>query len=290
MTSPIGVFDSGSGGLTVLKALAARLPEQSFVYLGDHAHAPYGDRETREIFDFTVANLERLFAEGCDLVVLACNSAASVALRRLQQDWLEDAYPGRRVLGVHVPVVEAVTGMRWAQRTSLPAGAATHNLIGVFATAATVRAGAFLNEVRHRAPDVEIVQRACVGLVDLIEAGADRAALIDAVGGHVEALLAETPRLPDAVILGCTHYPLIEDVFVEALPPGVDVISQPACVAASLVDYLERHPEFRARAAWGATGARRFLTTGDAAAVSAASALFFEDPPKFAAVAAPVHS
>ena len=284
MTGPIGVFDSGSGGLTVLRALLERLPEQSFVYLGDHAHAPYGDRNAEEIYQFTLKNIERLFDHGCDLIVLACNSASAVALRRLQQTWINTQHKEKRVLGVHVPVIEAVTGMTWAQRTSLPEGAAKHKLIGVFATAATVQAGAFYNEVRNRAPEVQIVQQPCAGLVELIESGAPEDVMLKAVKGHVEELMDEAPSTPDAVILGCTHYPLIEDLFASALPPGIDVISQPNCVAASLTDYLERHPRFRRKAAWGAIGERRFVTTGDPAVITAGAATFFAKPPRFIAL------
>ncbi|MEE9208969.1 MAG: glutamate racemase, partial [Kiloniellales bacterium] len=148
----IGVFDSGHGGLTVLGALVARLPERGFIYLGDHGHAPYGERSPAEIAELTVANVERLFAEGCRLVLLACNTAAAIALRRLQQEWLPGAYPGRRVLGVFVPMVEAVTAVPWKLQEP-PAGARREPaLVGVFATRRTVESGAYAREIGLRAP------------------------------------------------------------------------------------------------------------------------------------------
>ena len=258
----IGVFDSGHGGLTVLRALIARLPEHGFLYLGDHGHAPYGEREDGEIYDLTRTNVTRMFDLGCRLVLLACNTAAAVALRRLQQDWLPGAYPNRRVLGVFVPMVEAVTDVPW-QREAPPPGAPRDGaVVGVFATRRTVASGAYPREIARRAPEIRVVQQACPGLVDRIEAGAAPADLEAAVAGHVTGLLAQLDgAVPDSVILGCTHFPLVAGAFVETLPAGVQMHSQPELVADSLAAYLLRHPGFEPPATPRA--ATRFLTTGE---------------------------
>ena len=270
----IGVFDSGHGGLTVLRALVARLPERVFLYLGDHGHAPYGERADAEIYDLTRASVTRLFDRGCRLVLLACNTAAAVALRRLQQDWLPGAYPERRVLGVFVPMVEAVTEVPWHLKTPPDAECREPAVAGVFATRRTVASGADPREIARRAPQIRVVQQACPGLVGLIEAGAAPADLEAAIVGPVGDLAAQLEgAVPDSVILGCTHYPLVAEAFAKALPAGVPLHSQPALVAESLAGYLTRHPEFDAPAAPRA--ATRFLTTGDPAAVAALAKRFF---------------
>ncbi len=270
----IGVFDSGNGGLTVLSALLKRLPDQAFVYLGDHANAPYGGRSAEQIFALTVAGVERLFGFGCRLVLLACNTAAAVALRRLQQQWLGAAYPEHRVLGVFVPMVEAVTRLPWQVERPLPGGEARPLAVGVFATRRTVASGAYPFEIGRRAPAVAVVQQACPELVSKIEAGAPRQVLEEMVARTAAELCdrIEGGR-PDAVILGCTHYPLVAPAFARALPEGVEIFDQPALVAESLADYLRRHPEFGAPL----TRPERLclLTTGDSTQVSAVARRFF---------------
>jgi glutamate racemase len=267
---PIGVFDSGLGGLTVLQAMARRLPTQDFVYLGDNLHAPYGTRAPGEVYHLTIEGVRRLFAESCDLVILACNTASAVALHDLQVDWLDPTH--RRVLGVFVPVIEHLTRRDWGDD-----GPPTHTGlrdVALFATPATVASGAFPRELKFRARDVRVEAQACVGLVEAIEAGR----LDDArgiVGGHVAALLARLPA-PQSAVLGCTHYPLVEDAFRAALPAGTTLVSQPDLVADSLADYLRRHPRFA-----GGTGAVRRLTTGDPAAVGARAATFLGAPAAF---------
>lgn len=270
----IGVFDSGHGGLTVLRALTDAAPGRPFVYLGDHANAPYGPRSDEEIYALTRRGVDALFGQGCGLVVLACNTAAAVALRRLQQTWLGEAHPGRNALGVLVPMVEAITRVPWMVDAP-PAGCRPEpRTVGVFATAATVASGSFPREIGKRAPDVSVVQQACPDLVPLIEEGAPDAAIRPAVERCVAALLAQLGgRRPDSVVLGCTHYPLVAHLFVAALPPGVEVLSQPALVARSLEHYLERHPEYRP--AHERLQDSRFLTTGDAARVSVLAGRFF---------------
>ncbi len=269
---PIGVFDSGLGGLTILEALVRKLPEQDFVYLGDNANAPYGLKSPAEVYNLTLAGIERLFAADCSLVVLACNTASAVALHDLQMNWLNPLT--HRVLGVFVPVIEHLTRRDWGDNTP-PTHTGLRD-VALFATPATVRSGAFPRELRFRARDVKVVPQACTGLVEAIEAGdLDRAAAV--ASEHVAALLARLPA-PQSAVLGCTHYPLVESAFRSALPEATTVVSQPALIAASLADYLVRHPRFR-----GGDGSIRYLTTGDPAAVGSRAAVFTGHPLPFEA-------
>jgi glutamate racemase len=260
---PIGVFDSGLGGLTVLDALRRALPEQDFVYLGDNANAPYGPRTPVEIHDLTIAGVSRLFAEGCGLVILACNTASAVALHDLQVNWLDPE--AHRVLGVFVPVIEHLTRRDWGDNAP-PTHTGLRD-VALFATAATVESGAFPRELKFRARDVTVVPRACVGLVEAIEAG-DLGAAAAVARDHVAALLEELPA-PQSAVLGCTHYPLVEAAFRAALPPATTLVSQPSLIAASLGDYLRRHRRFA-----GGTGTVSYLTTGDPGAVGARARVF----------------
>jgi glutamate racemase len=282
----IGVFDSGHGGLTILRSLVTALPERSFVYLGDHAHAPYGGRSSAEIVDLTRSAVEMLFDIECDLVVLACNTAAAVALRTLQQDWLPVAYEDRRILGVLVPTVEAVTGVPWLiDPAHVPAGRPQERpkTIAVFATRRTVESNAYPEEVDKRASGIDLIQVACEGLVDLIERHAPRDVLRTAVHGYVGALTARLAgKRLDAVLLGCTHYPLVADLFAEALPPGVEILSQPDLVARSLADYLIRHEDLDAADFRG--GTLKLLTTGDPDHVSRFATDFFGRPIQFESI------
>lgn len=267
----IGIFDSGCGGLTVYDAVKRSFPTRSFLYLGDHAHAPYGERTPEDIRELTRRSVETLFGLGCRLVILACNTASANALRPLQQSWLPGAHPGNRILGVLVPMVEAITGMPWMADPAARPPVEKARTVAVFATSRTVSSNAYPVEVAKRAPEVRVVQQACPRLVDLIERKADRDELRHAVRNYAEAMMTQLEgRAPDAVMLGCTHYPLVADLFAEALPAGVEVLSQPALVARSLAHYLERHPEFDD----GEGLPTRFLTTGDPAHVSAVSSLF----------------
>ncbi|HYE51039.1 MAG TPA: glutamate racemase [Azospirillaceae bacterium] len=274
----IGVFDSGHGGLTVLRTLVDQLPEQGFAYLGDHANAPYGNRTPEEIYRFTVQGVESLFGLGCDLVVLACNTASAQALRRLQQTWLPHAYPGRRVLGVLVPMVEAITCVPWMADVPASAHAGEPRTIGIFATRRTVLSRAFPTEIGKRAPEVRVVQQACPDLVPLIEADAPADEIRAAVRRYATGLMRKLDGVPpDAVMLGCTHYPLVADAFAEALPPGLEVLCQPSLTAKSLRAYLERHPEFDSRG----QGPLRFHTTGDPVPVTRLATRFFGREARF---------
>ncbi len=252
----VGIFDSGLGGLTVLDAVAARLPEVDFVYFADSAHAPYGVRTPDDIYNLTRAAVERLWDAGCDLVVLACNTASAAALRRMQEGGLPE---GKRVLGVFVPLIEALTERDWGDNSPPREVAVKH--VALFATPATVASRAFQRELAFRAIGVDVEAQSCGGVVDAIEEG-DMILAEALVKSHVEALKRKMPD-PDAAVLGCTHYPLMEATFQEALGAGVRVFSQAGLVAESLADYLTRHPNMV-----GAAAPARFLTTGDAAQVS----------------------
>lgn len=268
----IGVFDSGHGGLTILRSLTAHLPERSFTYLGDHAHMPYGERTSADILALTQSAMESLFARGCRLVVLGCNTAAAVALRSLQQDWLPHHYPHHRILGVLVPTVEVATGVAWAHSAPGQSDATTHT-IAIFATRRTVASNVYAEEIRKRAPHMAVVQHPCTGLVSLIERQAPRDELRAAVQGHVQTLMTQLGgKRPDAVVLGCTHYPLVADLFAESLPPGLEILSQPHIVAQSLGDYLRRHAEIDSI---DATPRLTFLTTGDVTEASHFATTFF---------------
>ncbi len=261
----IGVFDSGVGGLSVHHALVDRLKSADFVFLADQANMPYGGRPGEEIVALTRAGCERLFAEGCDLVVLACNTAAAIALRRLQQTWL----PGYRralgrkvnVLGLIVPTIEAATGLPWTHEHE-PASdwrkAEKLDVLGVFSTPATAGSRVYEIEIDKRKPDVAVFSEGCPDLARLIEAGAPTAELAAVVEGHAKALALRIGRPPDRAVLGCTHYEIIADLFRAALPAGTPLIHQPGAVADAIERYLARHPEYDP----GGSGLRRFLTTG----------------------------
>ncbi len=280
----IGVFDSGIGGLSVHRALVERLPQADFIYLGDQAHAPYGPRPGPEIVELTRAGCDRLFDAGADLVVLACNTASAIALRRLQQTWL----PGRRrelgrpvnVLGIIVPTIEAATGMPWEHEADRRGEKAEKvDVIGVFCTRATAASRVYEIEVDKRRLDVAAFSEPCVSLAGLIEQGAPREALKQVIDEHAALLTRRIGRPPDRAILGCTHYEIVADLFREALPPGTPLIHQPEATATSLERYFARHPEYET----GSSGLRRFLTTGEPGAQNALVASFWGEPLVFEA-------
>jgi glutamate racemase len=252
----VGIFDSGLGGLTVLDAVARRLPEVPLVYYGDNAHAPYGVRTADDIFNLTTAATQRLFDAGCDLVILACNTASAAALRRMQESWVP---VDKRVLGVFVPLIEALTERHWGDNSPPREVGVKH--VALFATPATVASRAFQRELAFLAVGVDVEGQACGGVVDAIEEG-DLILAEALVRSHVEALKRKMPE-PDAAVLGCTHYPLMEAVFQDALGPSVKVFSQANLVAESLADYLVRRP-----AMIGAGTQSMFLTSGNPKTVS----------------------
>ena len=258
----VGIFDSGLGGLTVLDAVTKRLPDVPFVYFGDNAHTPYGVRDADDVYDLTTRGTERLFAAGCDLVILACNTASAAALRRMQEGWVPE---GKRVLGVFVPLIEALTERQWGDNSPPREVGVKH--VALFATPATVASRAFQRELAFRAIGVDVEAQSCGGVVDAIEEG-DEILAEALVRSHVDALKRKMPN-PDAAVLGCTHYPLMEEVFQDALGADVRVLSQPALVADSLADYLDRRPEML-----GVGTGSQFLTTGDPARVSSKATQF----------------
>ena len=278
----IGVFDSGVGGLTVHRAWVRAFPHADFVYLADQANAPYGGRPGEEIVDLTRAGCERLFAEGSDLIILACNTAASIALRRLQQTWL----PGYRrelgrpvnILGLIVPTIEAATGQPWSyepERRGEKVEAV--DVIGIFSTPATARSRVYEIEIDKRREDVAVFSEPCPELARMIEAGAPEPELRAVIEGHVAALVKRIGRAPTRAILGCTHYEIVADLFKQALPPGTPLIHQPSAVVDSIGRYLERHPEY----ASGSTGVRSFLTTGEPRAQNPLVETFWGGPVRF---------
>ena len=252
----VGIFDSGLGGLTVLDAVQKALPDLPIVYFADSAHAPYGVRDADDIHGLTKQAVERLWSEGCNLVILACNTASAAALRRMQEAGVPE---GKRVLGVFVPLIEALTERQWGDNSPPREVAVKH--VALFATPATVASRAFQRELAFRAIGVDVEAQACGGVVDAIEDG-DMILAEALVSSHVEALKRKMPE-PNAAILGCTHYPIMQESFQKALGPDVKVFGQAQLVADSLGDYLERRPEML-----GAGKSNRFLTTGDPERVS----------------------
>jgi glutamate racemase len=280
----IGVFDSGVGGLTVHRALVNRLPQADFTYLADQANAPYGGRPGEEVVELTKAGCERLFDTGASLVVLACNTASAIALRRLQQTWL----PGYRkalgrpinVLGIIVPTIEAATGLPWEHEAERRGDKVEQlDVLGVFSTQGTTNSRVYEIEIDKRKQDIAVFSQPCPDLVPMIEADAGVVDLAKAVEGYVQALKTRIGRYPDRAVLGCTHYEIIADIFRAALPAGTPVIHQPASTADALELYLQRHPELDA----GTGGGRVFLTTGTPGPQNALVQSFWGGPLAFEA-------
>ncbi|MEH6663586.1 MAG: aspartate/glutamate racemase family protein [Brevundimonas sp.] len=278
----IGVFDSGVGGLTVHRELVNRFASADFIYLADQAHAPYGGRGGEEIVDLTREGCRRLFDAGASVVILACNTASAIALRRLQQTWIpqERERLGRpvNVLGIIVPTIEAATGLPWSYEAEprdekIEAIAVT----GVFCTAATAMSRVYEIEIDKRREDIAVFTEPCPGLAGLIELGAPSGELEVVVRDHVDALRRRIGRHPDKAVLGCTHYEIVAEVFRSALPDGVELIHQPTAVADSLERYFARHPDYDI----GSSGRRTFLTTGAPGPQSALVSQFWGAPLTF---------
>ncbi len=271
----IGLFDSGHGGLTIFRALVQRFPDCSFVYLGDHANAPYGNRGSQEIVELTRSGVEQLFTRGCKLVLLACNTASAIACRTLQQDWLSGSgYTGHNILGVVAPMVEAATQTPWAVTSPQYPQKFNSDTIAVFGTTRTISSGVYSEEIRKRCPKVTVLGQACPDLAGAIEMGAGGQDLDQLVAKYVNQLLERAGGVaPERAILGCTHFPLIEEIFVTHLPPSTRILSQPDVVADSLEDYLARHPDYGAGKA--SEGKPQLLTTGNPGQVSLALELFW---------------
>jgi glutamate racemase len=279
----IGVFDSGHGGLTIVRALVERFPRVTFVYLGDHAHVPYGDRPSDEIVALTRQGVEALFRRGCKLVLLGCNTATCVAARTLQKDWLPvSGWGGHNILGIVAPTVEAATQTPWAVTEPQYPQKYNTDTIAVFGTTRTIASHAYPEEIRKRCPKVTVVQQTCAGLVRAIEHGASEPELDDLIAQCVSALLAQTGGMPPhRAILGCTHYPLVEHLFRRHLPPVTQLLSQPGIVADSLEDYLNRRRHFVDRGESGGQRAPELLTTGEPHHVSGTARIFWPQAPNF---------
>lgn len=263
-TSPIGVFDSGYGGLTILKAIRSQLPEYDYLYLGDNARAPYGTRSFDVVYQFTLEAVKYLFAQGCKLVILACNTASAKALRSIQQRDLPLIDPTRRVLGVIRPTVEALGEL-----------SSTGN-IGVMGTNGTVQSHSYEMEVSKLNPDFKVYSQACpmwVPLVENHEAESEGADYF--VRKYVDGLLEKGPEI-DTTVLACTHYPILYPKIRDAVPENIRIVTQGEIVARSLADYLRRHPEMERRCSKG--GTCRYLTTEDPDKFTDLARIFLQEP------------
>lgn len=246
---PIGVFDSGYGGLTIFKELLKELPQYDYIYLGDNARNPYGTRSFEVVYDYTWQAVQHLFEQGCQLVVIACNTASAKALRNIQQIDLPVKYPDRRVLGVIRPSIEMIPEMTKSGH------------VGVLGTIGTVLSESYPLEIAKISPDspITVVQQACPMWVPIVENN-----LINSPGAasfveeNLASLFAKDPLI-DTVILGCTHYPLLSEIIHRFLPPGVTLLNQGPVVAEKLKDYLLRHTKMDARCS--KSGRRDYFTT-----------------------------
>jgi len=260
--SILGLFDSGFGGLSVVRNVRKELPELTFAYLGDNARTPYGGLPADTIYKYTLEGVIHLFDRGADLVVLACNTSSSVALRRIQQQYLPIHAPAKRVIGIVIPTAEEVS------RQSVT------KVIGVLATEVTVTSEAYPQEIFKIDPAVEVIQQACPLLVPLIESGNLEEAR-KTVEGYIRQLLNQDSRI-DTILLGCTHYALIEDSIRQLVPGRIRIVSQGEIVANKLADYLLRHPEF------GTTiersGQSTFLTTAMTSRIETLATQFYGAP------------
>ncbi|MDE6268946.1 MAG: glutamate racemase [Muribaculaceae bacterium] len=260
----IGVFDSGYGGLTILREMHRRLPDIDFLYLGDNARAPYGTRSFDIVYDFTLQAVTKLFDMGCHLVILACNTASAKALRTIQQNDLPRIAPDKRVLGVIRPTVERVGEL------------SRNGHVGVFATPGTIASESYDLEIAKLFPSFVTTGHGCPMWVPLVENGeADRPGADYFVRQEIDRLMARDPLI-DTVILGCTHYPLLLPKIRQYMPGGVQIVEQGALVAESLADYLRRHPEIDCNVTRG--GSIRYLTTESPSKFNPLASLFTGSP------------
>jgi glutamate racemase len=260
---PIGIFDSGYGGLTILEKIRTELPGYDYIYLGDNARTPYGTRSFDVVYKYTLECVTRMFEMGCQLVVLACNTASAKALRTIQQHDLPTLDPKRRVLGVIRPTVEAVGAMTRS------------NHIGLLATTGTVQSDSYPLEIHKLNNDIIVTSEACPMWVPLIENNEHTSKGADYfVWKNVKNLMDADPLI-DTIMLGCTHYPLLEDKIRSYLPDGIRVVSQGEIVAHSLSDYLIRHTEMDALCTKNATC--RYLTTESVEKFSSSASIFLNE-------------
>lgn len=245
--SPIGVFDSGYGGLTILSKIREALPEYDYIYLGDNARTPYGTRSFEIVYEFTLQAVNKLFEMGCHLVILACNTASAKALRTIQMNDLPNIDPDRRVLGVIRPTAECIGSMTQTRH------------VGILATAGTIKSESYPLEVHKLFEDIKVSGEACpmwVPLVENNEANGEGADFF--IRKYIDNLLAKDRQI-DTLVLGCTHYPILLPKIQKFIPQGVKVVAQGEYVATSLKDYLHRHPEMDMKCT--REGKCRFYTT-----------------------------
>lgn len=244
---PIGVFDSGYGGLTILKEIVKELPEYDYLYLGDNARAPYGTRSFETVYQYTLECVNHLFAKGCHLVILACNTASAKALRNIQQKDLPNIDPNRRVLGVIRPTTEIIGNISRTKH------------VGVLGTTGTVVSNSYPIEIEKFFPEIEVFQEACPMWVPLIENNEfNNEGSNYFIQKNVQSLLKQSPDI-DTIILGCTHYPLLINKLKQYIPQHIQLVAQGEIVAKGLKDYLVRHPEMEAKCT--KNGTLEFYTT-----------------------------
>jgi glutamate racemase len=259
--NPIGIFDSGYGGLTVLKDIINRLPQYDYLYLGDNARAPYGNRSFDTVYHYTLQCVQWFFKQGCPLVILACNTASAKALRTIQQNDLPKIDPLKRVLGVIRPTAEVIGN--YSETKS----------VGILATVGTVASDSYPMEIGKFFPELKVYQEACPMWVPLIENNEHHSHGADYFVKKYMHNLFEKGEDIDVVLMACTHYPLLREKIEEYLPVGVKLLSQGEIVAESLIDYLSRHAEIETRC--GKKGLREFYTTDSTADFDNHAALFW---------------
>jgi len=260
---PIGVFDSGYGGLTILEKIREELPEYDYIYLGDNARTPYGTRSFDVVYKYTLECVQKLFGMGCHLVILACNTASAKALRSIQQIDLPRLDPERRVLGVIRPTVEAVGELT------------TSRHIGLLATSGTVQSNSYPLEIAKLYKDITVTSEACPLWVPLIENNEHNSEGANYfVRKNLENLLKADNQI-DAIMLGCTHYPLLISKIEQYLPKNIKIVSQGKLVAASLADYLKRHPEIEKKCTKGSD--IRYFTTESVEKFSTSASIFLNE-------------
>ncbi len=263
--APIGIFDSGYGGLTISSEIRKLLPEYDYLYLGDNARAPYGTRSFEVIYNFTRQAVFKLFEAGCPLIILACNTASAKALRNIQMNDLPQSEdPTRRVLGVIRPTVEAISSMT------------TNGHIGVVGTQGTISSHSYQLEIAKLFPNMTVSEEPCPMWVPLVEYGEAESPGADYfIRKHLETLLRKDDSI-DTLILGCTHYPILRPKIKRLLTPSIRIISQGEYVAASLQNYLHRHTEMDTRLS--KTGSIRYLTTENPERFAERASIFLEEP------------
>lgn len=258
---PIGVFDSGYGGLTVLSEIIKRLPQYDYIYLGDNARAPYGTRSFEVVYEYTLEAVKELFSQGCELVILACNTASAKALRTIQQNDLAGIDPSKRVLGVIRPSTEVIGDLTKTGH------------VGILATEGTVKSNSYVLELAKYSPQTKVVQHACPMWVPLIENQQHESEAGKMfIKNDVLELLEKDP-LVDVIVLACTHYPIIKDYIESIVPKSIKVISQGNIVAEKLVEYLTNHPELESKLTKGSS--IDFLTSENAMLFSENASVFF---------------